>query len=264
MIKKLAVLVFLLATSPLWAQYTTVTATITDPNGNPYANGLVTAALTARQPFNNTQNFPPNTAVAKLDTTGSFTLSLVDNTQQASPQPQWVFTICAVDGKTCFSSTQTISGTSQSLSTTLSALAPPYFSLGVPTGMPMVYYRQVSATQTGSIAPVTMLTPTTTTQFLIHFHLDQIGAGNTCTTNTTIAAQVVYTDPVASSPTTATVVTFTITTNGTANVPVLSPSAALEQLAAKANTAIQFQTTFTGGSCVTTPTYQITAVLEVL
>lgn len=61
---------------------TLVTATVVDPNGNPYANGTASAFTVAAtgQPFTTTSPVPTSA-------TGAFTLSLAPNT--------WIFTVCA-------------------------------------------------------------------------------------------------------------------------------------------------------------------------
>lgn len=117
--KKIIFLILLFCGTFACAQFpvgtTRVTATVTDTHGLPYANGTYTAKLSV----------PAGTLLNKitgsLDATGSFAISLKPDI--------WVFHICAKDNVTCFDSTQTISGTTQSLSTALSALAPAYYTL---------------------------------------------------------------------------------------------------------------------------------------
>jgi hypothetical protein len=136
--KRLSILFFFLALcSTSWAQFTTVTGTVTDPNGLAYANGTITAALV-------TSNTPKFTATGQLyiqpsqasglDLTGSFRVTLADNTTLSPGGTTWNFTVCSAGGSVfpsfgkgpqCFTVTGvTISGASQSISATLSAAAP--------------------------------------------------------------------------------------------------------------------------------------------
>lgn len=126
--KKLIFLLFLLSGSA-WAQSTTVTASVTDQNGNPYANGTASALqlVASGQPFTSTTPVTTNGS-------GSFTFTL--------PSGSYVFTVCSqpvllgpptgnVPGQNptpkqvCFSSgVIAISGATQDISGQLNALAP--------------------------------------------------------------------------------------------------------------------------------------------
>jgi len=124
-------------TEAVAAQTTAVSATVIDQNAIPYAGGQVTVAFTpntASPVYTGGGTFQTSYS-AQLDATGSFTLPIPDNTKVAQPSTQWVFNVCAADGTTCFNSTQTISGSSQSLSAALSAVAPNYWGIIRPSAL---------------------------------------------------------------------------------------------------------------------------------
>ena len=125
MLKRLLLTLILLAPLSALGQYTTVSATVSDTNGIPYAGGTVNATLPAGEYFASTGVQPPSSASAKLSSTGSFTLQLADNTKLLPINSQWTFNVCYSDGVTCFASAITISGSSQSISSTLTAASAP-------------------------------------------------------------------------------------------------------------------------------------------
>ena len=119
------------------AQFTTVSGTVTDPNGLPYANGTISAALvsSASPKFTATnQPYTPPTQPVGLSPAGSFVMQLADNTQLTPGGSTWSFTVsCAAGcvppagGKGPVSFTVTgvmISGASQSITAPLTAAAP--------------------------------------------------------------------------------------------------------------------------------------------
>lgn len=126
----------LLSAWPAAAQtQTAVSATITDPNGIPYANGTYSIQLIP------TGNNPSVGGAAiqgafngSLSATGSFSASLWPNASITPASTQWQFTICSNSGgiapplgtgTQCTPPTAiTISGTAQVLTTTLSNVAP--------------------------------------------------------------------------------------------------------------------------------------------
>lgn len=127
------ILIILSLTTVAEAQYTTVTATVTDPNSAPYVQGTVGASLippagaTELLRFIGTpQGSPPvpGSVAGALDASGSFTLSLADNNLLTPAGSQWRFTVCSRNRVVCFVYQGTITGASQSLSSALSALAP--------------------------------------------------------------------------------------------------------------------------------------------
>jgi hypothetical protein len=126
-----------------FAQPTTVSGTVTDPNGIPYAYGNILPILnTPSTPkLLGSPYIPPNQAIA-LDSTGHFAFNIADNTQLTPPGTQWNFQVCSGagtvqpalgKGPVCFllPSPITISGSSQNIT---SNLAPYVVSLTVRGG----------------------------------------------------------------------------------------------------------------------------------
>jgi len=119
------------------AQLTTVTGTVIDPHGVPYARGTITAVLIlpgGQSPTLNGQPYTPPTQPVGLDTTGSFSFNIADNTVLLPANTKWNFTVCSAIGtlqpvfgtaSQCFTLAApiTISGSSQSLTTALNAAA---------------------------------------------------------------------------------------------------------------------------------------------
>lgn len=158
--KPLIFLIFILCALPCLAQYTTVSATVTDANGTPYVGGTFNARLNTAlgiiptltngnlitlsgQP--SVKYDPVNGISGSLDANGSFSVNLIPNASILPASTQWTFTICSMSGvtigvngqqttgPTCFKSSATISGTTQSLTTTLSGAAPNWYYLNVPS-----------------------------------------------------------------------------------------------------------------------------------
>lgn len=112
--------------------FTSVSGTITDPNGIPYANCNITAELVP------TGNNPTigGAAIgglnrASCDGNGTFSMTLGSNTVIQPGGTQWKFTVTETGapppigtGPQSFVVTSTITGATQSLTTTLSAAAP--------------------------------------------------------------------------------------------------------------------------------------------
>lgn len=117
--KRLILLLFF-ATGLAYGQYTSITASVKDANQVPYANGRVSVTLPQGEVFIGTGLQPPNSGSAQMDSTGTFSLRLASNDQLSPSGSKWTFNICNSVGTTCFSSQQTITGTSQSLSSALS------------------------------------------------------------------------------------------------------------------------------------------------
>src|ERR1700722_11829788 len=79
-----------------FAQFTTVTATVTDPNGIPYAGGTMSAVLVPGAAGGYTLNGAPYSGCvgpATLDSTGKFTANFGDVTLITPGSPQWKITI---------------------------------------------------------------------------------------------------------------------------------------------------------------------------
>lgn len=140
---KRIILFFLLSILPALAQFTTVSGTVVDPNGVPYALGTITPLLvSAGTPTLNGQAYTPPTQAAGLDKNGFFSFNVADNTVLQPSGTKWNFTVCSGagtvqpaigKGPVCFTLLNpiTISGTSQDLSTALNLRALP---LTVPIG----------------------------------------------------------------------------------------------------------------------------------
>jgi hypothetical protein len=126
---------------PAVAQFTVVTGTITDPNGIPYANGTISATLNVPGggivTLNGQPYFPPSSP-SGLNSKGSFTMLLGDNQVLAvngtTGVTTWTFTVNCGQGclqqavgtgaVTFKSGAINITGSTQSLTSTLTALAP--------------------------------------------------------------------------------------------------------------------------------------------
>jgi hypothetical protein len=117
------------------AQFTTVSGTVTDPNGLPYANGTIMATLVSSgSPTLGGLPYTPPTQPTGLSTAGSFTMLLADVTALSPGGSTWSFTVScaagcvpAAGGKGPITFTVTgvsISGASQSITATLTAAAP--------------------------------------------------------------------------------------------------------------------------------------------
>lgn len=131
-----ALLLCLLLAMPALAQNTSVTGTVTDPNGLPYAGGTVMPQLILLGGASPTVNgffYIPPTSPSGLNSAGAFSVTLPANASISPAGSQWKFTVCSGagsiqpaggKGSVCFSVTVTISGSSQDLSTTLQAAAP--------------------------------------------------------------------------------------------------------------------------------------------
>jgi hypothetical protein len=121
--------------SPLMAaQFTTVSGTVADPNGLPYANGTISAVLNiSASPTLGGLPYTPPTQPVGLSSAGSFVMLLADNTQLSPGGSQWKFQVCSGagtiqpaggNGPVCFiAGPITISGASQNISAQLQAVA---------------------------------------------------------------------------------------------------------------------------------------------
>lgn len=163
---------FLLPAST-WAQTTSVSGTVTDPNGVPYAGGTVvmncvggcstvtitsqaqcTAAGAGSAPCN--LPFPGTVGPARLDATGSFTITLYSNTSINPGGSQWAFTVGLSPGilpplgtgPQSYTVNITVTGATQSVSSTLTAAAPSLIVAGFSPGGSTAFNKITSGTNT--------------------------------------------------------------------------------------------------------------------
>jgi len=142
-----------------FAQFTTVTGTVTDPNGLAYANGTISPGLVlpgGTSPTLNGLPYTPPSQPTGLDGAGKFTMRLADNTVLLPGSTQWTFLVCSAagtiqpaggKGPVCFNvPALTISGSSQSITSNISAVPPPALSTNPGTG---------TVTSIGATAPIT-------------------------------------------------------------------------------------------------------------
>ena len=132
--RKFCLLVILLLLSALTclAQFTTVTATVHDPNNVTYAGGTYSAVFIP--PYGWPNIFPATAGdgttfnhyiTGSLDSNGHFSVSLADTTQISPTRSQWSITVCPNVGfNGCTFYIGAISGTSQDISTQLDNNAP--------------------------------------------------------------------------------------------------------------------------------------------
>src|SRR5580700_3496542 len=82
-----------------FAQFTTVTGTVVDPNGIPYAFGTISPSLVipsgSGSPTLNGASYTPPSQPVGLNATGSFTLNLADNGVLLPASTKWNFTVCS-------------------------------------------------------------------------------------------------------------------------------------------------------------------------
>jgi hypothetical protein len=133
LLRQVAILCGLLS-SAAFAQFTTVTGTVTDPNGLPYAGGTISPTLVSSgSPTLSGFAYSPPTQPTGLDRSGKFTLRLGDNNVLSPGGSTWSFHVCSAvgtvapdfgKGPVCFDVTGvTISGASQDIGVTLTAAA---------------------------------------------------------------------------------------------------------------------------------------------
>lgn len=105
--------------------------------------------------------------------------------------------------------------------------------------------------------------------YRLSVYINESAAGTGCSTNSTLTTQLTFTDNSAAGSTNVNLVnavggssTVTIVNNGTANTPIayMIPMTFWP----KAATAINYSTTYTGGTCTTAPFYHVIYALEQL
>lgn len=195
------------------AQFTTVTGTVTDVSGLPYANGTISATLVltgAGSPTLNGFGYTPPTQPTGLDATGSFVMALGDNNVLLPAGTKWNFQVCSAigtvqpaggKGPVCFSLAApiTITGASQSITANLAAAVA---ALSNQTPVIPIFSTPVLGTSmaTGGVntvlvGPVSMVTPVAngTYRFTIQLTQTTPGNGGVCAAGT-IGAIIGYKD----------------------------------------------------------------------
>jgi hypothetical protein len=132
--RKLAIFVLLSAASS-FAQFTTVTGTVIDPHGVPYALGtIVPTLITSASPTLNGGPYTPPSQAVGLDINGKFSFNVADTSILKPTGSKWNFTVCSAvgtvnpaigTGSQCFSLAApiAITGSTQNISTQLNAVA---------------------------------------------------------------------------------------------------------------------------------------------
>jgi hypothetical protein len=141
----LASLLFLPAIAQ--AQFTLVTGTVTDPNGIPYVGGTISASLVTlggTSPTLNGVSFSGLSSPVQLDSNAKFTMRLADNNVISPGGTQWKFTVNHVGvpppfgfGPQSFSTTITITGSTQDITSNLTAVATNLTRTAAGTGLPV-------------------------------------------------------------------------------------------------------------------------------
>jgi hypothetical protein len=132
----IAAMLLLCAGLPARGQFTTVSATVQDPNGNVYINcsgsaSFVPATNATQVPTLSGSTFQTDLPISSCDSFGAFSLVLADNAQvsdghSGGTASQWRITICSsTTPKVCFPTTLTITGATQNISAALKAAAAP-------------------------------------------------------------------------------------------------------------------------------------------
>lgn len=190
-------LAFLLVSLPAVAQFTTVTGTVVDPNGIPYANGTIAPILINVNGGSsitlNGQAYTPPTQATGLNAAGSFVVNLAANASLLPAGTKWNFWVCSAvgtvnpsvgTGSQCFmlAAPITIAGATQSISANLNAAA---LALTVPIG--------------GGSTPFGNITPGTNNLGAMHVgtgsSLDATGAGTIAATSVPWPGVTVGTNP---------------------------------------------------------------------
>ena len=115
----------------------------------------------------------------------------------------------------------------------------------------------VTATQTGSLSSTTLTTTGASATF-DHFDwaVSLASAGVACTGSTTVAVNLIFTDPNAASSVTEVLGTVTVAANGNGTLGFIAEGA--DSVWSKASTAVSLSTTYTEGSgCSTAPGYTV-------
>ena len=123
--KSIWFVLLILFSSYAFAQSTSVTATITDTDGQVWAYGTAIATFVPgpTSAYRWSGGSIPNQVTASMDGTGTFTMSIPDNTTITPVGSAWRFSICPDASSPCVSKQITVAGSSMNLSTQLSSVA---------------------------------------------------------------------------------------------------------------------------------------------
>lgn len=148
------------------AQTTSVSATVTDSDGNAWANAIVTAYFVPVSGLPNPSAYTwtggnwqaYSGTKATANSSGAFTMTLPDNATISPSGTQWQFAVCShTSVNACSLVNVTITGASQSISTQLSAgVVAPRFACGLSC------YGYATGEITGTVAPGTLFYNITT------------------------------------------------------------------------------------------------------
>jgi hypothetical protein len=152
----LAVLCMALAGAS-YGQSTTVSGTITDTGSTTWKNGTYSfsfkpAASNPVGPYvwNGAAFNSAQTIAGNLDGTGSFSVSVPSNTSITPAGSTWVFQVCPAASSTCYPAVLTITGSTQSLTSTV---VPPAVSVNLtnpPAGASAYNDAEITGAKTGS------------------------------------------------------------------------------------------------------------------
>jgi hypothetical protein len=163
----LGILAFLALGQVAEAQFTTVSAVVTDVSGNVYSNcrgnaDFVPSPTATKVPLLSGSTFQTSVPIAACDSFGSFTLILADNAlvsdgHTGGTASQWRISLCSnTTPPVCFNAVLTITGATQNISAALQAASAP-----LPVSSKTLLNAQPSAAPiTGTGAAATIYTYT--------------------------------------------------------------------------------------------------------
>lgn len=251
----------LFAPALCWAQNTTVTATVTDPNGVAYAFGTGYAALVCpgnQAPTYNGYTVPRSFAITGLDGTGTFTQMLYDVNLILPTGCGYQWHLTAQNGITTFitGSITSVTGASINESTSISA-----YAVLLPGSSSALDLQSKSVpTNFGSAIGTTNIVGQTTSTGLYglqaYYFVNTLGVNCSSATNS-MAVTILWTDPLGNAQSSSGVVDISLsfTGNGTVNTYAYG----YVNIAVKSGTAITYSvaSTLASTGCTTTPQYQI-------
>lgn len=135
---KLVFILALLCSMAQGQQFTSVSATITDPSSQVWSNAIITANLIPafQKPgpsLNQGHAITDSLQFLQANGSGTFSLTVDDNTFVTPSGSQWAFTICSNTSAQCTTVTLTISGASQNISGAINAAISNLVVNAVPT-----------------------------------------------------------------------------------------------------------------------------------